>query len=88
MTPYYSAKGKGGIMSVSRFLSDTLAERGMTQADLARKTGLSTALIAQICSGSTKDPRMSSVIIICKALELSLDELAEHHDYAVVELPK
>lgn len=50
-------------------------ELGMTQADLARKTGLTTANVAYIVNGKTKDPRLSSVVVIAKALDMSLDEL-------------
>ena len=50
--------------------------RNMSQADLARATGMSTALIAQICSGTTKDPRLGSVLKIAAALDVSLDFLA------------
>lgn len=50
-------------------------ELGMTQADLARKTGLTTANVAYIVNGKTKDPRLSSVVVIAKALGMSLDEL-------------
>lgn len=50
--------------------------REMTQADLARATGMSTGLIAQICSGVTKDPRFETVIKIAKALDVSLEYLA------------
>lgn len=50
--------------------------REMTQADLARATGMSTAIIAQICNGTTKDPRLGSVLKIASALDVSLDFLA------------
>jgi len=61
----------------------TLAERilrrmdelDMTQADLARKTGMTTANIAYIVNGKTHDPRLSSVIAIARALGVSLDDL-------------
>ena len=65
-------------------MGETLAERiqfamdlrGMSQADLARATGISTSNIAYIVNGTTKDPRMSNVIRIARALNVSLDYLA------------
>ena len=51
-------------------------EHQMTQADLARKTGLSTALIAQVLTERTKDPRFSTVVKIAKALDIPLEYLA------------
>lgn len=50
--------------------------RDMSQADLARATGMSTALIAQIVSGRTKNPHLSNVVKIAKALDVSLNYLA------------
>ena len=53
-----------------------MKERGMLQADLARESGLSTAVVAQIVTGKTKDPRFMSVVRIAKALDVSLEYLA------------
>lgn len=50
--------------------------RGMSQADLARATGIATSNIAYIVTGKTKDPRFDSVLKIAKALGVSLDYLA------------
>ena len=65
-------------------MADTLAERiqramdkrGVTQADLARMTGITTSNIAYIVNGKTKDPRFQSVMLIAEALDVSLDYLA------------
>lgn len=57
-------------------IQNALDVRGMTQADLARATGLSTGLIAQIVSGRTKDPRFSNVVKIARALDVSLEYIA------------
>lgn len=50
--------------------------RSMKQADLARLSGLSTAQVAQIVTGKTKDPRFMSIVKIAKALDVSLEFLA------------
>jgi len=57
-------------------IQNALDVRGMTQADLARKSGLSTGLIAQIVSGRTKDPKFTNVVKIARALDVSLEYLA------------
>lgn len=57
-------------------IQNALDVRGMTHADLARATGLSTGLIAQIVSGRTKDPRFSNVVKIARSLDVSLEYLA------------
>lgn len=57
-------------------IQNALDVRGMTQADLARSSGLSTAIIAQIVTGRTKDPHFSNVVKIARALDVSLNYLA------------
>ena len=64
------------MSELSEFLNNALRERGMTQADVARKSGLSTGLVAQVFSGSTKDPRLSTALAICQALNIGIDEAA------------
>lgn len=50
--------------------------RGMTQADLARATGIATSNIAYIVNGEVKNPRFDSVVKIARALDVSLEYLA------------
>ena len=51
-------------------------KRGITQADLARMTGMTTSNVAYIVNGKTKDPRFQSVLLIADALGVSLNYLA------------
>lgn len=60
------------MSTLAERIQKAMDERDMTQADLARKTGLTTSNIAYIVNGKTKDPRLSSVIAISKALNVSL----------------
>ena len=65
-------------------MCSTLAERiqyamdkqGISQADLARMTGITTSNITYIVNGKTKDPRFQSVLLIADALGVSLNYLA------------
>lgn len=66
-------------------IQNALDARGMTQADLARDSGLSTSLVAQIVNGRTENPRFDTVIIIAMALDVPLDYLAWQQ---VPDLPK
>lgn len=54
------------------------------QAELARLTGMSTALVAQIVNGTTKDPRLSNVVKIADALDVPLDYLAGNMQYRTI----
>ncbi len=49
---------------------------GLSQKQTAEKAGLSAGYISQVESGRRSDPQFSSVMRICNALGLSLDELA------------
>jgi transcriptional regulator with XRE-family HTH domain len=68
--------GGGKMAGIGANIQLILDMKGMTQADLARKSGLSTAVVSQIVSGKTKDPRLSNVVMIANALGVSLDYLA------------
>ena len=57
-------------------IQHVMDERDVTQADLARMTGMTTSNIAYIVNGKTKDPRLSSVMLIAEALDVSLNYLA------------
>lgn len=73
-----------------KYSSTSLAERiqyaldkqGISQADLARRSGLSTSVVAQIVTGYTKDPRFMSVLRIAEALGVSLEYLAGRAPYS------
>ena len=50
-----------------------LNKRGMTQAELARITGMTTSNVTQLCSGQTKDPRFSTIVKLSLALKMPID---------------
>lgn len=56
-------------------LTKVMESKGMSQADVCRITGFSTAVVSQVFSGKTKDPRLSTILPICAALGTSIDEL-------------
>lgn len=63
-----------------------MEQQGMKQADLARATGLSTTLVAQIVTGHTKDPRLSNVMKIADSLNVPMDYLAGRIEYHIARL--
>lgn len=67
-------------MQLAEKLNKLLDEKGETQADVCRETGLSSALVSQVFSGKTKDPRLSTVTSICEYFYISLGELMEGVD--------
>lgn len=67
----------GDSTVIGKRIQVILDKRGLTQADLARMSGLSTAIIAQIITGRTKDPRFMTVVQIAKALDVPLEYFAK-----------
>lgn len=68
-------KARSTMSMLAEKIQKRMDELDMTQADLARKTGMTTANIAYIVNGKTQDPRLSSVVSIARALGVTLDDL-------------
>lgn len=67
-------------MDIATNLNRLMNQAGMTQAELARATKMSTAQIAYLCSGKTKDPKLSTMAKISFVLRCTLDDLAGSTD--------
>ena len=63
------------MSTLAKRILKRMDELDMSQADLARKTGMTTANIAYIVNGKTQDPRLSTVIALARALGITLDDL-------------
>lgn len=63
-------------MSFRTQLVAAMDDQNIRQADLARMTGFSSAQIASLVTGRTKDPKLSTVLVVARALNVSLDYLA------------
>ncbi len=57
-------------------LKETMQAKGLKQADLCRLTGLKSGAIAQYITKPDRDPRLSTVIKIADALDVSIDYMA------------
>lgn len=71
--------------NLSERIQYAMLQQGIQQADLARMTGLSTAVISQIVSGTTKNPLFENVTKIARALNVPLDYLAGRISYSIVK---
>lgn len=65
--------------TIAKNLTKLLQERGLTQADLARKLGVSTATACNWCKG-IKIPRMDKLDVICNYLEISYSDILEDEE--------
>lgn len=64
-------------MNVSATINRILEKNHMTAYALSRKTGLTTAAIYQLAKGTSKDVKLSTLIKIADALDISLDEFRD-----------
>ena len=61
-------------MEYRKALAILLKERKMTQADLARRTGMSRSYVSQLMSGKIKEPTLSMAFDIADALEVTVQD--------------
>ncbi len=66
-------------MFSSTNLSRMRKKQGLTQEELARRSGLATATISKLEEGKSTDPKMSTVLKLAMALECSLDAFCSQH---------
>lgn len=71
--------------TLAELIQYAMDKRDISQADLARKTGLSTAVVSQIVSGKTKNPTFEKVLKISSALNVPLDYLAGRIHYSLIK---
>lgn len=64
-------------MFFSEWLQQQMGERDLSQADLARKTGLSTAAISNLINQMRKKPAPETLKLIAKALGLPQRQVFE-----------
>ena len=64
-------------MEYGTALRTILRELDVTQADLARRMGTSTAYVSQLCSGKIKEPTLSKAYDIADALGVSIDRFID-----------
>lgn len=73
---------------LSQRIDEAMRVRGMSQADLCRATKMGSSKISYILQGKTTDPRISTLIKIADALDISLDYLVGTRDDAAPRLTR
>lgn len=73
---------------LSRRIDEAMRMRGMSQADLCRATKMGSSKISYILQGKTTDPRISTLVKIADALNISLDYLAGRREDAASRLTR
>lgn len=65
------------MMNFGAVVALLAAQRGMTQADFARETGLSTSYVALLFTGRIKSPTLSKAFACADALGVTLQEIRD-----------
>ena len=60
---------------LSKKIKHYKVQLNLTNADIAEKTGLPENTIARICSGRTKDPKLTTLRSIAQVFDCDLDDL-------------
>ena len=75
-------------MGLSRKIVVLRERKGWSQIDLARAAGIPQPTICRLESGDIKQPKMTTLMRIARALEVSSDQLAsDDHDVAQTRPP-
>ena len=61
-------------MSLATCLKDLRSQRGWTQGDLHRKTGLERSYLSRLESGKVHDLSLKNAILICRAFGITVEE--------------
>ena len=72
------------VGSLAERIIYAMEKQDISQAELSRRSGLSTSVIAQIVTGKTTDPRFDTVVMLAVGLGVSLDFLAGKEPYSYV----
>lgn len=65
---------------IARIVKMYKVQLSMTNADIAKKTGLPENTIARICSGRTSTPKLSTLRLLAKAFDCTIDDLSGSED--------
>ncbi len=63
------------MYAFGKMMRRLIAERGTTQADICRATGIKKANLSLICKGETQYPSIQTCKLIAEYFGLTLDEL-------------
>lgn len=63
------------MYAFGKMMRRLIAERGTTQADICRATGIKKANMSLICKGETQYPSIQTCKLIAEYFGLTLDEL-------------
>lgn len=60
------------------FLRIEMKKKGVTVIEMAEQLDTTRSYVYQLLNGDIKEPTISRALLICKALDISIDELARN----------
>lgn len=64
-------------MEYRKALATILREKGVSQADLARRIGKSRSYVSQLMSGKVNEPSLSIAFLIADALDVTVQDFVD-----------
>ena len=64
-------------LAFSKALKKLRADKNISQGDLFLRTGLERAYISKLENGKINDPRLTTVVVLAKALGVPIDEFVK-----------
>ena len=74
-------------LNFSKALRSVREKKGLSQGDVFRRSGVERTYISRIEQGLIVDPRISTVVILARALGVSVDELVREAEALAGEEP-
>ena len=74
-------------LNFSKALRSVREKKGLSQGDVFRRSGVERTYISRIEQGLIVDPRISTVVILARALDVSVDELVREAEALAGEEP-
>ena len=68
-------------MDLKTRLQQLSSEMNLTQAEIARRSGLSTATVAQLFTGKSKNPKATTLLALCHAFEMTPAQFVDGVDF-------
>ena len=67
-------------MKFNNRLKELMNEKGMTQTDIVKASNLTDSQVYYLCSGRSKNPTLLTLLELCKALNIGMNELLKDVD--------
>lgn len=61
-------------LGFAKALKKMRTKKGLSQGDIFKRTGMERAYISRLENGQVDDPRLTTVVVLARALDMSVDD--------------